>query len=67
IEAMRTGRHQGRGRPILPPMPWFVVAQHTDAELKAIWAYLRRVPPVVNRIPAPRPPPDAATPASASH
>jgi len=56
IEAMRTGRHQGRGRPILPPMPWVVVAQHTDTELKAIWAYLRRVPPIHNQVPAPRPP-----------
>ena len=64
IEAMRSGRHQGRGRPILPPMPWIVVAQHTDAELKAIWAYLRRVPPIRNRVPPPRPPTGAATPAA---
>ena len=64
IEAMRTGRHMGRGRPILPPMPWIVVAQHSDAELKAIWAYLRRVPPIRNEVPAPRPPSGAATPAA---
>ena len=65
IEAMRTGHHQGRGRPILPPMPWVVVAQHTDSELKAIWAYLQRVPPVRNQVPAARPPkPVAGAPAS---
>jgi len=62
IEALRTGRHMGRGRQILPPMPWAIVGQHTDAELKAIWAYLRRVPPIRNQVPAPRPPMAAATP-----
>jgi len=56
IEALRSGRHLGRGRPILPPMPWPVVAQHTDSELRAIWAYLRSVPPIKNQVPAPRPP-----------
>jgi len=56
IEAMRTGQHFGRGRRILPPMPWEVVGQHTDSELKAIWAYLRRVPAIRNQVPAPRPP-----------
>ena len=67
IEAMRTGHHLGRGRPILPPMPWAVVAQHTDSELKAIWAYLQRVPPIRNQVPGPRPSPSrpaAAVPAS---
>jgi len=54
IETMRSGRHMGRGRQILPPMPWQVVGQHTDAELRAIWAYLRRVPPIRNQVPAPR-------------
>jgi len=40
------------------------VGQHTDAELKAIWAYLRRVPPIRNQVPSPRPPMAAATPAT---
>ena len=56
IEAIRTGHHLGRGRLLLPPMPWPVVAQHTDSELKAIWAFLQRVPPIRNRVPPPRPP-----------
>ncbi len=66
IEAMRTGHHRGRGRPILPPMPWVVVAQHTDSELKAIWAYLQQVPPVRNQVPTPRPPTSQASAAPAS-
>jgi len=53
IAALRTGRHQGRGRPILPPMPWPVYGQATDADLTAIFAYLRSLPPVRNRVPAP--------------
>jgi hypothetical protein len=56
IEALRNGRHQGRGRPILPPMPWMYVGQRTDAELRAMWAYLQSVPPVRNRVPEPQPP-----------
>jgi hypothetical protein len=56
VEAIRRGHHRGRGRPILPPMPWAQVAQHTDSELKAIWAYLRSIPPVRNQVPDPRPP-----------
>jgi hypothetical protein len=60
IEAIRTGHHLGRGRPILPPMPWMAVREHSDSDLKAIWAYLRTVPAIKNRVPAPRPP-DATT------
>jgi mono/diheme cytochrome c family protein len=43
IQTIRTGRHQGQGRPILPPMPWPVYAQLTDQDLKAVFAYLRQV------------------------
>lgn len=62
VEAMRTGRHMGRGRPILPPMPWPNVARMTDADLKAVFAYLRSIPPIANRVPDPLPPagPEAA-------
>ncbi|HWM99682.1 MAG TPA: hypothetical protein VNO54_21785 [Streptosporangiaceae bacterium] len=56
IEAMRNGRHQGRGRPILPPMPWLMVREHTDSDLKAIWAYLRTIPPIKNRVHDAQPP-----------
>lgn len=58
IQAMRTGKHQGlpNGRDILPPMPWPGIAQMTDDDLKAVWAYLRTVPPVNNQVPFPVPP-----------
>ena len=58
IGAMRTGKHRGEGRPILPPMPWFSLAEATDEDLKAIWAYLQSIPPIDNRVPAPEPPAD---------
>ena len=65
IQVARTGKHQGQpnGRDILPPMPWFNMKDLTDADLKAMWAYLRSVPPVQNQVPLPVPP--AAAPAGA--
>ena len=57
IKAMRTGKHLGIGRDILPPMPWYSLAGLTDADLKAIYAYLRSLKPVHNAVPAPMPPP----------
>src|SRR5262249_31033491 len=65
IDTMRTGRHMGRGRPILPPMPWEGVAKLTDQDLKAVFAYLRAIPAVKNRGPRP-PPPGQTTTASAA-
>jgi mono/diheme cytochrome c family protein len=56
IEAMRTGRHMGYGRPILPPMPWQNLAAASDEDLKAIYAYLRSIPAVRNNVPQPVPP-----------
>jgi mono/diheme cytochrome c family protein len=55
IQMVRTGKHQGQpnGRDILLPMPWFDMKHLTDADLKAIWAYLRSLPPVKNQIPLP--------------
>jgi hypothetical protein len=59
-ETIRTGRHQGRGRPILPPMPIPVYRNFTNADLDAIFSYLRTVPAVSNRVPEPVPPAAAA-------
>jgi mono/diheme cytochrome c family protein len=56
IQTMRTGRHQGQGRPILPPMPWQNVGHLTDDDLRAVLAYLRQIPPVKNKVPDPIPP-----------
>ena len=58
IQTMRTGRHQGKGRAILPPMPWFSVNALSDEDIKAVFAYLQSLPPVHNRVPAPIDPPE---------
>lgn len=56
VETMRTGRHMGRGRPILPPMPYDDVGKLTDPDLKAVFAYLKSLKPIKNRVPDPTPP-----------
>ena len=56
IKTMRTGKHLGIGRPLLPPMPWFDIAVLNDADLKAIYVYLKSMKPVQNAVPAPIPP-----------
>ena len=56
IETLRTGRHKGQGRQILPPMPWPAFGQMTDDDLKAMFAYLRQIPPIRNQVPEPLPP-----------
>jgi mono/diheme cytochrome c family protein len=56
LKAIRTGKHMGTSRPILPPMPWADFAQMSDADLKAIYAYLRTIKPIVNHVPEPVPP-----------
>jgi hypothetical protein len=53
IKTMRTGLHQGKGRPILPPMPYSMIGSLTDPHLKDLFAYLQSLPPVHNRVPAP--------------
>ena len=53
IAALRTGRHEGQGRPILPPMPYPFIGQATDADLRAIFAYLQSIPAIKNRVPQP--------------
>jgi mono/diheme cytochrome c family protein len=56
IQTMRTGRHKGQGREILPPMPWPMIGKMTDDDLKAVFAYLRQIKPVSNKVPDPLPP-----------
>lgn len=56
IETIRTGRHMGRGREVLPPMPIMVYNNFTDDDLKAIFAYLQSIPAISNRVPEPLPP-----------
>ena len=52
-DTIRTGRHMGRGRPVLPPMPIPVYNNFTDDDLEAVYAYLRTIPPIRNRVPEP--------------
>ena len=53
LATMRTARHQGKGRPILPPMPVKMIGKANDEDLKSIFAYLQSLAPVKNRVPAP--------------
>ena len=59
INTLRKGKHQGEGRPLLPPMPWPNYAQMPDEDLKAVWAFLQTLPPINNAVPDPVPPPGA--------
>jgi hypothetical protein len=56
IKSLRTGKHRGMLRDILPPMPWQNLAKVSDEDLKAMFAYLKSLPPVANRVPDPIPP-----------
>jgi cytochrome c553 len=51
VKAIRTGRHFGTARPILPPMPWQDIKELNDEDLKAIFAYLKSLPPIANHVP----------------
>jgi mono/diheme cytochrome c family protein len=65
-DTMRSGRHLGVGRPVLPPMPIPAYRNFNDADLAAIYAYLQTVPAVRNRVPQPVPPAEAAATKTAS-
>ena len=65
-DAIRSGRHMGRGRPILPPMPWPMYRHMTDQDIEAIFAYLRTIPAVRNKVPEPLPPLASATTSAAT-
>lgn len=51
--ALRTGKHMGGGRPILPPMPWQGLKNLTDDDLASIYQYLHSIPAVSNKVPDP--------------
>lgn len=56
IKAMRSGKHMGFGRQILPPMPWFNLANLPEEDLRAIFSYLKSIKPIKNQVPPPVPP-----------
>jgi mono/diheme cytochrome c family protein len=60
VATIRTGRVMGKGRMILPPMPIPGYQKMTDEDLSAMFAYLKTLAPIVNKVPEPVPP---ATPA----
>ena len=51
VNALRTGKHWGQSRPIQPPMPWPWIRHLTDDDIRAVYAYLRSIPPIRNRVP----------------
>jgi mono/diheme cytochrome c family protein len=59
VDSIRSGRLMGRGREILPPMPYQALRNLTDEDLKAIFAYLQTIPRLSNRVPDPVAPQDA--------
>ena len=60
IKTLRTGKHLGTGRQILPPMPWQAIGALKDEDLKDIFAYFKSLKPIHNAVPQPIPPPKAA-------
>jgi hypothetical protein len=70
ITAMHEGFSKGikGNRRILPPMPIEATVNFTNDELKAIFAYLKTIPPIKNVVPQPLPPvaPPPPPPAAAN-
>jgi hypothetical protein len=58
FKSIREGKLKGMDntRPLLPPMPWQMIAKASDHDLKSIFAYLKSTPPVENVVPSPVPP-----------
>ena len=56
LDVFRKGRHID-GRAILPPMPWGMIRHRSDADLKAVFAYLQSIPPIRNEVPDNKVPP----------
>jgi len=55
VNALKTGVKKD-GSVLLPPMPWPNTSQMSDADLHALVAYLRSLPPVKHAVPAALPP-----------
>jgi mono/diheme cytochrome c family protein len=58
VKTIRTGKHLGQegGRPVMPPMPWYMIAKMTDEDLSSVYHYLMSLPAIKNQVPAPIPP-----------
>jgi len=55
VTAIRTGNRPD-GRQLSPAMPWMTLANLTDEDAGSIAAYLKTIPAVAHRAPAPVPP-----------
>jgi mono/diheme cytochrome c family protein len=53
IATMKTGRERGKGRPVMPPMPVQNLKALSDADIRALFAYLQSIPAIKNRTPQP--------------
>lgn len=62
VKTMRTGKHFGAGRPVLPPMPSLSVGALTDRDINALFSYLKAQPAIRNAVPAPIEPKAPAQP-----
>lgn len=53
--ALTEGKFKGLegSRMLLPPMPWFNFTELKDEDVKAIFLYLKSIPPIRNVVPAP--------------
>jgi hypothetical protein len=58
VKALTEGKSKGLdgGRMLLPPMPWVNYINMADADMRAIFAYLKSIPAVKNAVPNPIPP-----------
>jgi len=62
VKAFKTGRHMGTSRPVLPPMPVEAYSHLTEQDVKAVFAFLRTLPKIKNRVPEAAVPPTPAPP-----
>ena len=55
---LQQGKYHGTpaGRDLLPPMPWQTFKNMTEADLRAIFIYLKSIKPISNAVHAPLPP-----------
>jgi len=53
VDTIRAGRVMGRGRPLLPPMPYPAYQNFSDPDLRAMFAYLHTLKPIANKVPEP--------------
>lgn len=56
VAAIKSGKHLGVSRPIMPPMPWQAYRHLSEKDLKAIFAYLQSTTPIKNQAPQYQPP-----------